>query len=66
MLQTQTILSKKAVSVTEFRKNPVGNVNAGNGEVLAIMSYNEPAFYCVPVQEYERIMKLVEKSNAQE
>ncbi|EQB98985.1 type II toxin-antitoxin system Phd/YefM family antitoxin [Photorhabdus temperata] len=58
----QTILSRRAVSVTEFRKNPIEYVNAGNGEVLAIMSRNEPAFYCIPAKEYGELLQLVENA----
>ncbi|MGN2498891.1 type II toxin-antitoxin system Phd/YefM family antitoxin [Serratia nevei] len=56
----QTILSRRSVSVTEFRKNPIEYVNASNGEVLAIMSRNEPAFYCIPAKEYGELLQLVE------
>ncbi|WP_118988249.1 type II toxin-antitoxin system Phd/YefM family antitoxin [Photorhabdus sp. CRCIA-P01] len=58
----RTILSRRAVSVTEFRKNPIEYVNAGNGEVLAIMSRNEPAFYCIPAKEYGELLQLVENA----
>ena len=58
----QTILSRRSVSVTEFRRNPAEYVNAGKGEVLAIMSRNEPIFYCVPAQEYGELLELVEEA----
>jgi antitoxin StbD len=37
-------------------------VNAGNGEALAIMSRNEPAFYCIPAKEYGELLQLVEEA----
>jgi antitoxin StbD len=47
-------------SVTELKRNPMGTVAAGNGEVVAILNRNEPAFYCVPAAEYEAMLNLIE------
>ena len=35
-------------------------VNNGFGEAVAILNRNNPAFYCVPADMYERLMDLVE------
>lgn len=36
----------------------VGN---GYGEAVAILNRNNPAFYCVPAEMYEKLMDLVEE-----
>lgn len=35
-------------------------VNNGFGEAVAILNRNNPAFYCVPAEMYERLMDLIE------
>ena len=35
-------------------------VNNGFGEAVAILNRNNPAFYCVPADMYEKLMDLVE------
>jgi antitoxin StbD len=49
----------RIVSISEFRKNPIECVNSGDG-ALAIMSRNEPAFYCVSPDEYGELLKLAD------
>lgn len=56
---TQVIHSRRVISVTEFRKKPVESVNSGVG-ALAIMSHNQPAFYCVQSEEFEKLLELAE------
>lgn len=56
---SQIIHSRRVISITEFRKNPVECVNSGKG-ALAIMSRNHPAFYCVPPEEYGKLLELAE------
>ncbi len=47
-------------SITELKKNPMGTVAAGEGAAVAILNRNEPAFYCVPAEEYQAMMELLE------
>lgn len=47
-------------SVTEFKRNPMGTLAAGNGAAVAILNRNEPAFYCVPADEYAAMLNLIE------
>lgn len=56
---TSEIHSNRVISISEFRKNPVGCVNSGNG-ALAIMNRSHPAFYCVSVEEYRKLLELAE------
>ena len=54
------ILSRFVASVSDLKKNPMEVVNHGFGEAVAILNRNNPAFYCVPADMYERLMDLVE------
>lgn len=54
------ILSRFVSSVSELKKNPMEVVNNGFGEAVAILNRNNPAFYCVPADMYERMMDLIE------
>ena len=52
--------SRFVASVSELKKNPMEVVNNGFGEAVAILNRNNPAFYCVPADMYERLIDLVE------
>ncbi|MBJ3593033.1 plasmid stabilization protein [Salmonella enterica subsp. enterica serovar Saintpaul] len=54
------ILTKTAASITDLKRNPMGTVNAGDGEAVAILNRNEPAFYCVPPAVYAYLLELAE------
>lgn len=54
------IHSRFVASVSELKKNPMEVVSNGFGEAVAILNRNNPAFYCVPADMYERLMDLVE------
>ncbi|ENX08399.1 type II toxin-antitoxin system Phd/YefM family antitoxin [Acinetobacter variabilis] len=54
------IHSRFVASVTDLKKNPMEVVNNGFGEAVAILNRNNPAFYCVPADMYERLMDLIE------
>lgn len=47
-------------SVTEFKRNPMGTMAAGGGAAVAVLNRNQPAFYCVPADEYEAMLNLIE------
>ncbi|WP_370604353.1 type II toxin-antitoxin system Phd/YefM family antitoxin [Citrobacter braakii] len=54
------ILTKTAASITDLKRNPMGTVNAGEGEAVAILNRNEPAFYCVPPAVYAYLLEQAE------
>lgn len=54
------IHARVTASVTELKRNPMGTVAAGEGETVAILNRNAPAFYCVPAAEYEAMMERLE------
>ncbi len=57
---THAIFAQMTASVTELKKNPMGTVAAGEGQTVAILNRNEPAFYCVPADEYEAMLDRLE------
>ncbi|GAB3480024.1 type II toxin-antitoxin system Phd/YefM family antitoxin [Azotobacter salinestris] len=54
------MLANIVASVTEFKKDPVGTVEAGYGEVVAVLNSNKPAFYCVPAARYEALLDYID------
>ncbi|RCK02267.1 antitoxin [Klebsiella pneumoniae] len=50
------ILSDTTASVSELKKNPMATVSAGEGFPVAILNRNQPAFYCVPAELYEKML----------
>ena len=57
---TTRILTEAAVSISELKANPMKVALSANGEPIAILNRNEPAFYCVPAETYEFLMDHVE------
>jgi antitoxin StbD len=55
-----TLHSTITASITDLKKNPMGTVAAGDGGAVAILNRNEPAFYCVPADEYAAMMDRLE------
>jgi antitoxin StbD len=54
------ILTTTAASITELKKDPMGTFRAGEGESVAILNRNEPAFYCVSPAVYAYLMEIAE------
>ncbi|MDD0086955.1 type II toxin-antitoxin system Phd/YefM family antitoxin [Shigella flexneri] len=54
------ILTTTAASITDLKKNPMGTVAEGEGDAVAILNRNEPAFYCVPPKLYAYYRELAE------
>lgn len=57
---THSIFANTTASVTELKKNPMGTVASGEGATVAILNRNEPAFYCVPADEYQAMIERLE------
>ncbi|AIO28584.1 type II toxin-antitoxin system Phd/YefM family antitoxin [Burkholderia cepacia] len=55
-----TILASVTASVSELKRNPTGTVAAGEGFPVAILSHNEPAFYCIPAKTWEAMVERLE------
>lgn len=54
------ILTNTAASITELKRDPMGTVRSAEGETIAILNRNEPAFYCVPPTVFAYLMELAE------
>ena len=50
------ILSDTSASISELKKNPMATVSAGDGFSVAILNRNQPAFYCIPAELYEKML----------
>jgi len=57
---TTRILADVAASITEFKANPMKVATSANGDPVAVLNRNEPAFYCVPAEAYEMMMDKIE------
>ena len=57
---SHSIYATVTASVSEFKKNPMGTVASGEGQTVAILNRNAPAFYCVPAGAYEALMDRLE------
>ncbi len=57
---TQLIHARMTASITELKKSPMDTVLAGNGEAVAILNRNTPAFYCIPADLYEAMLEQLE------
>ncbi len=49
------VLTSTISSISELKANPIKTLESGNGEAVAILNHNKPAFYCVPVEAYEKM-----------
>ena len=57
---TQLIHARMTASITELKKSPMDTVLAGNGEAVAILNRNTPAFYCIPADLYVAMLEQLE------
>ncbi len=57
---TTRILAEATASITELKANPMKVAMSANGEAIAILNRNEPAFYCVPADTYELMINYIE------
>lgn len=54
------ILADSCTSISELKKNPMAVIGKANGQPIAVLNRNQPAFYCVPADVYELIMEKLE------
>ena len=57
---TARVLAEVAASITELKANPMKVASSACGDPVAILNRNEPAFYCVPAEIYEKMMDRLE------
>ncbi|MBF7684069.1 plasmid stabilization protein [Acinetobacter sp. B5B] len=54
---TQIIHARMTASITELKKSPMDTILSGQGEAVAILNRNTPAFYCIPAELYENMLE---------
>lgn len=57
---TTRILTEVAASISELKANPMKVALSADGEPIAVLNRNEPAFYCIPAKTYELLMDHIE------
>lgn len=57
---TTRILTEAAVSISELKANPMKVAMSADGNAIAVLNRNEPAFYCIPAETYEFMMDHME------
>lgn len=57
---TTRILTEAAASISELKANPMKVALSAQGEAIAVLNRNEPAFYCIPAETYEFMMDHIE------
>jgi len=57
---TTRILTEAAASISELKANPMKVALSAQGEAIAVLNRNEPAFYCIPADTYEFMMDHME------
>lgn len=57
---TPRVLTDVTASISEFKRNPMATVAAGNGSPVAILNRNTLAFYCIPAHTYEAMIENLE------
>ena len=60
---THIILSEMVASISELKRHPMTTVNNAKGKPLAILSHNEPVFYCISAKTYETMMDALEDAH---
>jgi antitoxin StbD len=55
-------LSQSTTKIYQLRKNPSAIVARGDGFPVAVLSRNEPHFYCVPAELYEKMLDDLENA----
>ena len=48
--------TEATVSISELKKDPMAALDSGAGFPIAVLSRNEPIFYCVPAAVYEAML----------
>ena len=56
LFMVKQVLSRYVAGISDLKKNPMETIEHANGEVVAILNRNKPAFYCVPVELYETML----------
>lgn len=47
-------------SISDFKKAPMQTIKEADGEVVAVLNRNKPAFYCIPAYKYAELIERLE------
>ncbi len=50
-------------TISDLKKNPTEVALSGDGEAVAILNRNKPAFYCVPPELYQRMIDALKQQD---
>ena len=53
----ETLLSNRAISMSEFKKNPAAVLRAAQGQPVAVLNHNRVGFYLLEPQVYEALLR---------
>ena len=56
------ILTNHIASISELKANPMKTIKSVDGEAIAILNRNQPAFYAVPPEMYEYFIELADNA----
>ncbi|MGX2973523.1 type II toxin-antitoxin system Phd/YefM family antitoxin [Ursidibacter arcticus] len=54
------IFSHYTASISDFQQDPLAVIEDANGETIAVLDHNKPAFYCIPTPLYEQLLEMLE------
>lgn len=57
---SKIVFTKYTASISDLKKNPMEIAFSGNGEPVVILNRNNPEFYCVPAELYQKMFEIVE------
>lgn len=57
---TFPVLADVAASVTDLKRDPMGTIREGHGEIVVILNRNETVFYAVPPARYQAMLGMLD------
>lgn len=59
---TTRILTENITSISELKANPMNVIASSDGQAIAVLNRNQPAFYAVPVELYEQMLEAIDNA----
>ncbi|MDR0997214.1 MAG: type II toxin-antitoxin system prevent-host-death family antitoxin [Zoogloeaceae bacterium] len=53
----ETLYANHSVSMSEFKRNPAQVLREADGQAVAVLNHNHPAFYMVPSALFETLLE---------
>lgn len=61
----EELRTRRFMSITEFKKNPMRSFIEAAGETFAVLNFNRPEFYVVPAAAYSVLLDRLEAAEEQ-